>query len=977
MGRAADPTKSLPGRSQPELGDAPTEGGPAREPREPTPPERLGRYVVLDRLGAGGMGVVYAAYDPELDRKVAIKVVKHVSAEAGARLQREAQAMARLVHRNVVVVFDAGSVDDEVFVAMELVEGVTLRRWLAARAARWREIVAMFGQTGDGLAAAHAAGIVHRDFKPENVLVGADGVPRVADFGLARTQTDEGDAAGTTTPGGGTLVTHAGARLGTPAYMAPEQQRGAAVTPAADQYAFCVSLYEALYGARPSDDQDRGPRAAVPARIRRVVLRGLAERPEERWPSMAALLAALRHDPARRWRWAALGAVTLGLGATAVVAAGRAGAPGPPPCANVAAAATQVWDGAARARVERALAPAPARTALASLEAALDGWTARWQRARTEACVATREARAYSGDVLDRRTACLERELADVRALVEVAAEPSPTLFDRVPELTARLPDLGRCEANAVLGAHIPPPGPDAAARVGQVRDGLSRVRALTAAGRYEEALPRAEELVQASRSASYPPVEGEALVVLGRAEDDRGRLEPAVAALDEAQRTAAAVGDGPTELAALLELAGIVGEQQEKTGAALAITRDAEMLAARLEDESALAELARRRGLLTMAQDAPAAEKLLQRALAEEKRLHGAESVQVDEVLDALARVSVWTEDYAASLRYSREALALGERILGPDHPRLGRRLEAVAGLLREEFHDYTGALPLFERELRLEEAYGPDSLDATRTRGHIALCLARLDRHAEALALARRALADAERLAGPETVAASWPHAVLALILDDDERWDEALPHMQVRLRIHRDRQGADSPTAHYVFLWLAAASARAGRPLDLADVRRAYESMTRSERADGDMIAFAESCMCQALVTAEQWPEATDHCARAQQQADRAMASLDVGAAFWLNGAALIGAGRPADARAALERSLAVLEGRAGGKTIVARVRFQLARATLAASGDRDGALALARAARANLAQVLGADAPAVARIERWIASAARSR
>ncbi|MBL8622496.1 MAG: serine/threonine protein kinase, partial [Myxococcales bacterium] len=290
-----------------------------------------GRFEVLRTLGAGGMGVVYAAYDPTLDRRVAVKVVRAVGAAAdgGARLIREARAVATVSHANVIVVYDVGSTADGVFIAMEYLDGGTLREWLATPRPR-AAIVARFLEAGSGLAAAHAAGLVHRDFKPDNVLLGRDGRVRVADFGLARragSGDDVVDAAAS--PDGldpATRLTQAGAIVGTPAYMSPEQLAGAELDARSDQFAFAVALYQALYREHPfaavgvrSAPVVRPPPAGadVPERLRAVLVRALAADRAARFPSMAALLAALDDRPRRRRRWVALAAVAAIGGAVA------------------------------------------------------------------------------------------------------------------------------------------------------------------------------------------------------------------------------------------------------------------------------------------------------------------------------------------------------------------------------------------------------------------------------------------------------------------------------------------------------------------------------------------------------------------------------------------------------------------------------------------------------------------------------------
>ncbi len=300
-------------------------------------PVMLSRYVVLEQIGRGGLGSVYRAYDPQLDRSVAIKVL-HDRRES-ARLLREAQALARLSHPNVVTVHDVGVADDgAVFVAMELVEGSTISAWLAERSRSWTEVRDVFEQAGRGLLAAHEAGLVHRDFKPSNAIVG-NGNVRVLDFGLARA------AGGTEEPEDAPrnllaqTVTAAGTWLGTPAYVAPEQIRGEDAGPPADQFSFCVALYEGLYGERPfvgedveqtlaairrCDPPSRPVGSRVPAWMHAVLLRGLRRAPTERWSSMADLLHALVRDrrSRRRQRIAIAGALVLAtmLGAGAVLA---------------------------------------------------------------------------------------------------------------------------------------------------------------------------------------------------------------------------------------------------------------------------------------------------------------------------------------------------------------------------------------------------------------------------------------------------------------------------------------------------------------------------------------------------------------------------------------------------------------------------------------------------------------------------------
>ncbi len=297
-------------------------------------PVRVGRYTVLERVGSGAMAVVYAAFDRELDRKVAIKILRPERTVPHERLLREAKALARLSHPNVVQIYEVGHQDGEVFIAMELIEGTVLTDWLAGAQRTWREVVDVFVEAARGLAAAHAQGVVHRDFKPDNVIVGENGRVRVVDFGLAidepgrprvPSDADASLESGALLPG----LTQTGVALGTPAYMAPEQMEGAPADPRADQFSWCVALYEALVGERPFDAPTLmemrtrmlgeapgwGPKRAWPVALQSVVARGLSVDPEQRHDSLDALIDALGRatgrDRRRTWGAGGLGLVAM------------------------------------------------------------------------------------------------------------------------------------------------------------------------------------------------------------------------------------------------------------------------------------------------------------------------------------------------------------------------------------------------------------------------------------------------------------------------------------------------------------------------------------------------------------------------------------------------------------------------------------------------------------------------------------------
>ena len=481
----------------------------------------IGRFQLLNRLGAGGMGVIYAAHDPQLDRTVAVKLV-HIPGRNSASALAEGKALAKLSHPNVVPIYDVGFAGEHLYIVMELVLGRTLGRWAKGRTPR--EIVKAYRQAGEALAAAHAAGLVHRDFKPENAIMGNDGRVRVVDFGLACEATD---------PDRPQTLQRAGA--GTPKYMAPEQVIGGEITPAADQFGFCASLEEAL-----KDCPGGTPRWLQP-----VISRGHAPYPTDRFPSMAELLKALARDPAlvrRRW---VMGAALAAAGVAAFVAGRSTLSARANTCGGGEVRIASVWGGAGRQAALARLAGLDdyGRSVQPRLEAQLREHEARWAAGYRNACEAHRHG-AQSGALLDRRMACLERDRAALTSMAELVQTADAKALPGLVLAARSLPDPDACEDLASLLTNVDPPATAIAARVGEIRSRLAGARVQLAAGRYTQARGVAEQAVAEVRKLDYPPLLAEALLVAGHATMAMGDGGAAIDPLTNAYTLAFQAGD-------------------------------------------------------------------------------------------------------------------------------------------------------------------------------------------------------------------------------------------------------------------------------------------------------------------------------------------------------------------------------------------------------------------------------------------------
>jgi eukaryotic-like serine/threonine-protein kinase len=678
------------------------------------PGDVVGRFIVHRLLGSGGAGVVYAAHDSELDRTIALKVLRGELAErldAHARFLREAQALARLSHPNVIAVYDVGAADGRTFIAMEYIPGETLADWVARTRPSWPQVVAVLIKAGRGLAAAHAAGLVHRDFKPANLLVGADGRVVVTDFGLARAVAETGTAPGDDEAEGSPhksaiarSITASGAIQGTPAYMAPEQRAGMAGDARADQFSFCVTLHEALFGEHPflaprsSAPGERGERAPtldwpaeetapsapsearrVPAWLERAVRRGLRWRPEERHPSMDSLLVALGRVPLLRRRRVqlglAIGAVVV-AGAVALSAAASSG-PREETCSGARQQASAVWNESTAARLRASFAATDrphAQASAARVAGQIDARVGRWAEMHRATCLATLRGE-QSPELLDRKMACLGRRLAQVGSLVDLFAHRADeALVDDADELVAQLEPLATClDSTALLARAALPADPQQRARLAELERKTDRADLELQAGRPKAAGDAARAVLEAGKQIDFAPLAAQAGRVMGRSLEEQGRAAEAREALLRAHSQAERAGDIRLAAHLLIDLVVVVGVREQRHGEARLLGQLAQ---GALEKSELRGDQAMRARLLEALGSLATDEGQVDRAIELQtqtlaiRRRSSAAPVDVASAESRLGSALASKGRSREARAHYFEALALRRRALGDDHP-------------------------------------------------------------------------------------------------------------------------------------------------------------------------------------------------------------------------------------------------------------------------------------------------------------------
>jgi tetratricopeptide (TPR) repeat protein len=781
----------------------------------------IGRYIVLGPLGLGAMGVVYAAHDPELDREVALKLVRADVADdaqrdvARALILREAKASARVSHPNVVTVYDVGTYGDRVYLAMELVAGTTLTGWLGARPRSWQEVIRAFVAAGRGLAAAHDAGIVHRDFKPDNVLVGDDERVKVADFGLARARVaDPLPLLGAPPqPPWGCAPTARGCCLrrasqllrstlvGTPAYMAPEQLAGMEADARSDQYAFCVALYEALYGRRPEGDISASPASReVPAWLHRAILVGLRRAAEQRHPSMEVLVDELegKSRKQRRLRWLVLAAATGSLLVGAMLGRIHQHRAEPAPlCGGAEQEVARVWDAGRRQSVIDAFTKTGrpfAERAATRVVATMDAYARDWAKSRTDACAATRLRKEQSETLLERRMQCFDRRLGEFATLGNELGHADGPVVERAARTTEGLVPLTTCSARR-LGAEADARGLEAPRTV----ELLTRAKSAHLVGKYADATRLGQAALDDARALHAPFLQAEALELLGLNAGVQQDGQRATRLLFDAYATADEVGAASTaalaatDLVWALSLNATPSEESEKwvriALSAIARIGGDDDLTVRLANAHALVLL--RGGRYRDALDES------RRAVRLLEGLEAAHPQQLANALNTLSQaLHALGADDEAKLQVER-AIALYSAELGEDHPKLGLLIYNLAGELEDQGR-HEESLQLLTRALSTFERAAAQTPHAPVAHATAARVLAQLGRFDEAKRHLVRATALVE---GNPTM----PNALLARIHADrgfvdrlQRRYSDALADYERALALYRSSGLASHPGA-----------------------------------------------------------------------------------------------------------------------------------------------------------------------------------
>lgn len=803
----------------------PTSPSPAR-PAELTRGTLVDRYVLLGKLGAGGMGIVYTAYDPELDRKVALKLVLPGRSSAHgerARFLREAQALARLTHPNVVAVHDVGTHDEQVWIVMEFVPGQTLGAWVKERPRPWLELLRVMSDIARGIAAAHAVGLVHRDLKPENVMLGSDDRVRVMDFGLAHGRTlaaaerefsassigaRSDDMLAQTIPVDSmpqpefaalaVRLTKAGSIQGTPAYMAPEQWRGEEVTAAADQFGWSVMAWELLFGERPFQGQNvvalgaavlAGRRSAprrdrgVPRWLRRVVERGLVADPAKRWRTMDALVTALERGRTRAWVRRMIvvlaGVVALWAGVWLADRAERLRQ-----CEDAGAALDSTWNEAARQRMHEQMLATGASFAATSFEyaaGAFEKYVRDWSAIRRHVCVQATIDGTMHDETYTRSRSCLDERRMEFEELVELLRSvEDPRVVQYSAIAAAGLYAVEMCVDEVRLGLERPGDPSDRAV-TDDIRRTLAKATVLRLSGQYTASVSAAKQAEAQASAQGASMLLPRAWIAMGEA---TAKIDDEVGArrlLERAFHAAASAGADEAAADAAVSLISMFSNSN--------------------------AEAERLQGL-------PWAEQ----ARTWLDRLGvGADDIRRVRYHVNLGRLHNHLEDYDEALLDFQYALESAERALGTTHPYTATVLHGL-GLVHHWRQEYAAAAWYEQRSLEIrEKTLGEAHPDTALTLVGLCGTYSLLDRHSEALVYCERSVAACEEAFGREHPYVGDALNNLAGVLIQRGEYEAALSHLKRVVDIRERAYGPEAPDLATAFNIIGRLHAARGEDLE----------------------------------------------------------------------------------------------------------------------------------------------------------------
>jgi serine/threonine-protein kinase len=758
---------------------------PAGEPEEqvlPTVGDYVGRFEIIEQLGKGGMGIVFLARDPDLDREVCLKFLRrNTSSEEESRVLREARSMARLSHPNVVTVYEVGKFNDRLFVVMEYVEGMNLREWLIQNKPNWRMVLDVFTSAAKGLAAAHQAGVVHCDFKPDNVLLAQDKdqVRRVlvGDFGLAYFQTPDHpkklEKIQIDNQGLLDTITIAGKLPGTPAYMAPEQIQGQQVDIKSDQFSFCVALFEALYDARPFggknlaaieenilagriDYPSRKP--ALPGWLKEIFIVGLNPDPDQRHASMAELanLLSKKLNKNKRLISAAIAFALMLVVLMVVVWLGH-----PQPCPGAEDKLVGIWDKSRKTTLKKSFLATKlpfAQQTFVTTAKALDDYRQTWLKQHQAACLAGQVRQETSLELLDRRMECLDQRLQEFKIVTDYLSRPDNEIVSKAIDITGNMTSADICfEADALASLAPIPKDVDTKKAVQKTRAKMKKLEAMLDSGKIKPLLNLAQEIDKEADQIEFVPLKAESLYWLGKVQRTMGKPRPAKKTFDQAIRLGMAADHQRLVALSWIELVKLIGVD-------LAQPKEAIQLA-----DTTLVML---------------------------DRLAADEELKAD-LLFSQAKVSSFAGQPEKVKDKFQAALEIFERRFGTNHPKtLGVRAQHIINVLIS-LGEFARAQKEIEKvQIVLKESYGLEHPKNILLLWYQAVVQNALGNYQKEKELAKKALSLSEKIYGPKHPQTALCHQGVGQSGGYMEDLSNKLQHIKKALAINQEVFGPQHP-------------------------------------------------------------------------------------------------------------------------------------------------------------------------------------